>query len=367
DTITKNVQVINEQAAFTLSSNTVCRNQAVVFASSNQPAYIKQYSWQITGPGGYNYTTLANPFAINFTTIGQYQAVLTITDNNGCTNSSAPQLIDVAGPVADFTISNNGGCQGSIIRFTDQSIPAAGSTLTGWSWDYGDVTPFGSTQNSTHSYASTGVYSASLKVTDSRGCFDVKTLPVNITRPVAYFGTDTTLFCPGGPMTFRDSSTGSITAWNWAFGDGGTANTKNPVHAYAGGDAVYSVKLIVTDAYGCSDSLTRKDYVTIKKPKPAFAVQDSTTICPPLETKFTFQGKDYESFYWDFGDGGSSSLMNPSHFYNTYGSDTVKLYLFGYGGCLDSATSVVSIYNPNAFTAINYPPPYTTCNELTVP
>ncbi|HSC39022.1 MAG TPA: PKD domain-containing protein, partial [Chitinophagaceae bacterium] len=168
-------------------------------------------------------------------------------------------------------------------------------------------------------------------------------------------------------MTFKDASLGTqINNWTWYFGDGTTGAGQNAVHAYAGGDAVYSVKLVIGDAFGCSDSVTRPNYVTIKKPKPAFGVKDSTTICPPLETQFFFQGKDYESYFWDFGDGGTSSLPNPTHFFNTYGTDTVKLYLVGYGGCLDSATSLVNLYNPYTYTKILYNPPQPVCNTLNV-
>lgn len=365
DTIVKPVLIIDNHAQFTISKSPACRNENILFTGLDIPQHVFAYQWVITTPGGNTSTMNTQSFTTSFPTVGNYQVTLTVVDIHGC-SSTTTQFVNITGPVSGFTIANNGGCKGGPVQFTDNSVSATG-TITGWNWDFGDATPFATTQNPTHSYTDTGVYTVALRVTDNLGCSDTYAAPVSITKPIAAFGTDTTLFCPGGPMTFKDSSIGSvINAWTWYFGDGSTASTQNPVHAYGGGDAVYSIKLVVTDAHGCSDSVTRTNYVTIKKAKPAFGVQDSTTICPPLETKFTFQGKDYESFYWDFGDGGSSSLPNPSHFYNSFGSFTATLYLVGFGGCVESASSVVNIYNPTAYTTVNYPPPYTTCNEITV-
>jgi len=366
DTITRPVLILNESADFIPSTITPCRNQVIVCTPVTSTNIIL-YQWVIDGKPPITSPNSDGRISTSFATIGSHTIQLIITDFNGCSNSLPAKTITVIGPKAIFSISNNGGCLKSTVQFTDQSTPSPTGIINQWAWDFGDNSTPATTQNATHSFADTGVYSVTLTVKDDQGCFDETTLPATITKPSVYFGTDTTLFCPGGPMTFRDSSKGKgINTWTWYFGDGTTGTGKNAVHAYSGGDAVYSVKLIVTDVYGCSDSLTRTNYVTIKKAKPAFGVKDSSTICPPLETSFFFQGKDYEAFFWDFGDGGSSSLANPTHFFNSYGSDTVKLYLVGFGGCLDSASSVVNIYNPYTTTDISYPPPYTQCNELNV-
>jgi PKD repeat protein len=148
-------------------------------------------------------------------------------------------------------------------------------------------------------------------------------------------------------------------------GDGATSTLKNPTHIYTGTDSTYSVKLVVTDTVGCSDSVTVSNYIVTRVPKPAFDIKDTSSICPPMETKFTFLGQDYESFYWDFGDGTTSTLTNPTHFYNSYGNFTPKLYLIGYGGCIDSAVSQANVYSPGLYTSVNYSP-VTGCNSLLV-
>jgi gliding motility-associated-like protein len=91
---------------------------------------------------------------------------------------------------------------------------------------------------------------------------------------------------------------------------------------------------------------------------------DTSSICPPLETKFTLRAQDYESYYWDFGDGQTSTLQNPKHFFNTYGTYETKLYVVGYGGCLDSAVRTINVFNPYTST-MNYSP-LDACNDLNV-
>ena len=202
---------------------------------------------------------------------------------------------------------------------------------------------------------------------DVNGCTDTLTRDsvVTISSPRAYFGATDSIYCQGKDLQFIDSSKGYNMNYLWTFGDGGTSSAQNPTHAYTGADARYSVKLKITDMYGCSDSLTRTNFISIRYPKAAFDAKDTISICPPLETKFLFKGSDYESFAWDFGDGGGSTLQDPTHFYNTYGTFLAKLYLVGFGGCEDSSSHTVTIYNPNAATSIAYGP-LDACNSLNV-
>ena len=122
------------------------------------------------------------------------------------------------------------------------------------------------------------------------------------------------------------------------------------------GNNNYTVKLKITDISGCQDSTTKANYINIRSPKAAFDLKDTSSICPPLVSRFTFQGQDYNTFSWDFGDGSTSTLQNPIYFYNQYGSFVPKLYVVGNGGCIDSAQSLVNVYNPNTSTQISFAP-----------
>ena len=360
----KTIVLANEPADFTISKNPVCKNETFTLnAVSGNPANIKNYTWIIGG------TTLTNTTAsINHSidTYGSYDVSLTVEDINGCTSSKTiANYITVNGPVAKFS-SGLGNCINKQVDFNDSSA-TNGVPITEWSWDFGDGTqqtytspPF------SHAYSQTGSYSVSLTVKNSANCTDKFSISnaVLITSPVAGFKADT-LYCPLAPLQFVDTSTGLRLSYNWDFGDGGTSTLQNPTHSYASGNNSYTIKLVITDTVGCRDSVTKPSYVSIRPPTAAFDIVDSSGICLPLLTNFVFKGSDYKSFYWDFGDGTSTTAQSPSHFYNDYGTFTPKLFLTGPGGCVDSAQATVNVYDPRASTQIVFDPT-TACNSLTV-
>ncbi|MEP7279848.1 MAG: PKD domain-containing protein [Bacteroidota bacterium] len=366
DTIVKPVKLYNENADFLLAKPVFCRNETVQLSSTNNTSYVSLFDWVVDGDSA---ITNQAEHGVSFAVTGSHSAQLVTTDVNGCTSTSPQKPFTVTGPTARFKTISKGGCSNSTIVFTDSSFSSG--TLTKWVFDFGDGTapktytapPF------THTYTNTGAYAVTLTTYDntSNNCSDVYTDSVFITKPVTQFNAAATTFCPGTPLQFTDSSSGNGLSYAWFFGDGGTDTARNPVHNYAGRDSSYSVKLVVTDTVGCVDSLTRNNYINIKTPKPFYGVQDTATLCPPLETKFTYKGKDAESFSWDFGDGGTSTLANTSHFYNNFGKYAAKLYVTGYGGCIDSATFNITLTDPIAATAVSFiPDPAQACNNLTV-
>lgn len=362
----RTIDINDDIADFTVSKNNICKyEQLTLTAINSSPGNISSYEWSLDGGA---YQNLGSPASVSFATNGAHSISLRITDVNGCQDiKTYSNVVTVSGPTANFSVANTGICANTTFTFNDLST-TAGATITSWIWNFGD----GKTQTFTtapfnHVYTDTGRFTVSLKVIDQIGCVDSFALPTSIfvTKPEARFSAASPLICQATNLLFTDSSSGYSLTYNWSFGDGTTSNLQNPVHQYTGNDSIYSVRLLITDTNGCQDSLTKLNYVSVKRPKPAFGIRDTSTICPPLETKFTFQGRDFESFYWDFGDGSISTLTNPVHFYNSYGSFVPKLFLVGYGGCLDSASSLVNVYNPGVDASITYSP-LNACNSLLV-
>jgi PKD repeat protein len=143
------------------------------------------------------------------------------------------------------------------------------------------------------------------------------------------------------PLTvqFSDQSTGQITSWLWDFGDGSSSAQQIVTHIYTT-HGKYTVSLTVTGPGGANKSV-KTNYITvtkkIKKPKAQFE-QDVHSGRAPVTVHFTDQSSnDPTSFLWEFGDGSSSTVENPSHVYtrtgiysvqftatNSAGSDTAK-------------------------------------------
>jgi gliding motility-associated-like protein len=363
--ITKPVKVSDDKADFTINKNPVCKNEIFTLtAINNDSALITNYTWTIGSDPPLIDTTRSIKYSLPAN--GNYDVTLTLVDIYGCTiTKTVPGFITIVGPVANFVPATPGGCSNKTTTFNDLSTPAG--SITNWVWDFGDgiqqtftAPPF------THLYNQPGSYTVKLTVTDPGGCTDTySNSPLNllVTDSHAGFKADT-VFCPSAPLQFSDTSSGPGLSYLWNFGDGNISTLQNPQHVFPMGDNNYTVKLKITDIAGCQDSTAKTNYINIRSPKAAFDLRDTSSICPPLVSRFTFQGKDYNSFFWDFGDGSTSTLQDPIYFYNQYGSFIPKLYVIGNGGCIDSAESLVNVYNPNSSSQISFTPT-SGCNSLT--
>jgi PKD repeat protein len=92
--------------------------------------------------------------------------------------------------------------------------------------------------------------------TDANGCTIADLVTVNdLPGPIAAYNADPTTVTLIEPnVHFTDASSGGV-SWSWDFGDGNTSASQNPVHAYTA-EGTYTVTLVVTNQYGCSDTIT---------------------------------------------------------------------------------------------------------------
>ena len=129
------------------------------------------------------------------------------------------------------------------------------------------------------------------------------------------------------PLTvqFVDSSTNSPNSWVWSFGDGGTSTLQNPAHTYAAAGS-YTVTLTVSNAMG-SNTVSQPGYITVNAAIPvASFIANVTSGINPLGVQFTDTSNNTPTgWYWTFGDGGTSTLQNPTHTFTSVGSYAISL------------------------------------------
>ena len=119
--------------------------------------------------------------------------------------------------------------------------------------------------------------------------------------------------CGSLVVEFEDLSTGNPNTWLWDFGNGNTSTLQNPVSIYpfAG---FYTVTLTITDAIS-QDIHTQVDYIKVYEKPIADLSVGITTFCVPNELDFLDESNysnNLLSWIWDFGDGGSSNMQNPT-------------------------------------------------------
>jgi trimeric autotransporter adhesin len=167
--------------------------------------------------------------------------------------------------------------------------------------------------------------------------------------PVANFTSSTS----GLTANFTDTSTdsdGSVASRSWTFGDGGISSLANPSRTYAAA-GTYTVTLTVTDNGGASHS--KSGSVTVSSgPANVPPVANFTSSTSGLTANFTDTSTDSDgsiaSRSWTFGDGGISSLANPSRTYAAAGTYTVTLTVTDNGGASHSKSSSVTVSSPPA-------------------
>jgi len=312
-------------ASFTTNVSSGCAPLNIYFTNTSSQA--NSYYWNF---GNGNTSTLPNPSMV-YSVPGTFTVTLIATNTiNGLKDTITQTITVVPNPVANFTASPLTSCAGaSVVSFTNTSLNSSSYT-----WDFGDGYTSTAT-NPVHVYATAGTYTVKLIASNSFGCFDIRTAASYIlirANPVAQFTSNLSSTCnPGTVFTFNCTTSG-ITSWYWNFGDGATASTQNPNHVY-GAPGSYTITLVVTDSYGCMDTLVSPNYINIGASLvPSFTV-NSTTGCLPFNCIFNCTVPNATSWQWNFGDGTTSTLQNPSHLYATAGSYNITLTVTTASGC----------------------------------
>jgi PKD repeat protein len=128
--------------------------------------------------------TAANP-CHTYVSAGNFTATLTVTDNLGAQGTdTAPVTVGGGGnqpPVAEANGPYNGK-KNIAISFSSAGSMDPDGSIVSYSWNFGDGSPPSNQPNPTHTYTSTGNFTATLTVTDNLGAMDSDTATVNVAR-----------------------------------------------------------------------------------------------------------------------------------------------------------------------------------------
>ena len=148
--------------------------------------------------------------------------------------------------------------------------------------------------------------------------------------------------CVGELINFSGTSTTTITAWNWDFGDGNVAAGQNVSHAYAT-DGFFDVILTVENDTACVDTVIYTLEIHVL-PDADFTIMPDDTVC--LNTEMTFDAISTTTILtwdWDFGDGNIASGQTVNHTYAAPGDYNVYLYVLNDNSCTDTVMYGVRI------------------------
>ena len=305
------VVIVSSQpfAQFSADQQSGCAPFTVTF-NNQSSGNSNGFAWSFPG-GDPSSSTLENP-TVTYDQPGNYDVELTASNAAGVNTATQAAFISVgAAPEADFTANPNG----LTVSFTDASS-GAGT----YSWDFGDGNT-SATPSPTHTYATDGVYTVILSVSNDCGTETSTQSVTVVSGPQAGFSADVTEACAGQVVNFLSEASDNTTSWFWTF-DGGTPATStdaNPSVQYAAA-GTYDVLLVVSNAAG-TDQLSETAYIVIDDVPGA----DFTTTSVGNTYTFTNTSTNADTYQWDFGDGTTSTAISPSHTYVLDGAYTVTL------------------------------------------
>lgn len=318
-------------------ANDVCIGSPVVFNNISIGSDSNVLSWQWNF-GDSNTSSLKNP-THTYSSAGNYTVTLTVNNLNGCVNSISKVVRVSGGVTADFQAPAT-ACVGQAISFNNLStytnVPF--NAATGFYWNFGDGTysPF---QNPTKTYNTAGTYNITLTVQDSAGCTNSITKNIQILdNPAVSFSFPLNI-CAGVPVQFISSAT-NATEYLWFFEGHGTSTQANPTITFQQG-GFYDVTLQVKNNNNCINTFTIENIPVFDAPAIIFTTQ--RFLDNPLRVQFNNFTSGATSYEWNFGDGNTSSLPQPTHTFSQAGEYLVRLKAVSPNNCESSFSQVVGV------------------------
>ena len=300
--------------------------------STNNPS-----TWNWTFEGGTPATSSSQNPIVTFDDAGAFTVLLTASNMDGQDQETKLNMINVeAAPSPNFVIE----VDGANVIITNTSEDILSNT---YEWSFGDNSSSALVSPS-HTYSENGQYVITLTATNDCGSVTFSEA-VNIiidstsAAPSASFAASTQEGC--GPMTveFSDLSTNNPSSWNWTFEGGvpATSTEQNPTVVFNNAGN-YSVILEASNSNGADMDIQLSYISVIAEPDVNF-----DTGSNGLEVNFNNKTLYGETYSWDFGDGNSSTMTNPSHTYSENGTFTVTLTAENECGSVsESRTMIVS-------------------------
>lgn len=311
----------------------------------------KRYYWYFGDGTGDTTTDPASSHVYN--KIGTYKVMLVTIDSTTCNIADTSyKHIRVGDNKADldFLFQKLQPCTNLSYEFTNITTATRGTFAPGiFTWDFGDNTPLVIQDENpfNHTYAGAGTYKVTLTLNDTTYCNSpvdtVKTLRLS-PEVKAIFATPAN-GCVPYTAVFTNNSLGGLN-FLWDFGDGQTSTEDNPTHLYPN-VGTYKVKLTAYDSTSCNKVDDTTFTINVSPIPTASFGYNPTEPKENTFTNFVNQSTGATHYIWNFGDGDTSNLVNPSHIFDVTATFNVCLNAANDVGCSDdTCIEVRSLIKP---------------------
>lgn len=273
---------------------------------------------------------------VSFTTSGFIP--VTLTGSFGpCLRTFTDSVYIYPGSAADFSFPQGAECGGLTVNFTNNSTNAEGNN-----WDFGVINSNADVStivNPSFTFPIGGTYDVTLIVNNNNICNDTLIQPITVYESLFVDFTHNDSLCiTENSFNFDGTVSGppNITVITWEFGANASIQTSNQEDV---NNVVYSqpgiFPVTLTASFNaCSETIT-SNVTVFREPYINFGIDSNLRCAPYLAQFIDLSISDTPIQYlWDFGDGSTSTLQNPSHIYTLPGIYDVSLEIQTDEGCI---------------------------------
>ncbi len=333
--------------SYTLDNQFNCELPSLV-SVTGQSSSTGDWSWVIDGHEPIDSQTAV----FSLPSYGEYTLKLTFADEKGCIYTDDDIPLEVKPFEVNLPVRGPSGCTPLTFDLADSSLVT--SNIVAWDWSIENGLYTSSLSNPSFTIVDTGTYDLQLIVTNDIGCMDtiVKYDYVQVGLLVNIDFVATPLVgCKEDIRMFTDLSDEFADEWIWIFDENESSSfEQNPEEEYD--DAgIYDVTLIVTHN-GCTNALTKSDYITVLEPDSEFSLVYSCDDPYTVEILNTTIGAD--SLIWNIFTSATDSIISLDSLltpltYADRGIYPISLYSKSFTtGCEDTFTDTIRIVDPIA-------------------
>jgi gliding motility-associated-like protein len=252
----KNVFVVNKPIAY-FKTNPICQSAQTTLQDSSYTTdgvAITGWWWDL---GNGQFSAQQNP-TVTYNTTGPVIIKHVVYNSHGCISDTLTQTINLLPKaIAQFGYSNP-QCNNTAIQFNDSSF-VTGGLINQWNWINNGIV-FSTQQNPLQLFPS-GIHTIGLVAGSITGCLGDTLFKIFLVNPAPDVSMSFNNACKNILVNFTAvDNSGTVTKWNWTFGDAGIANTKDAQHAYTA-NGTYNVKLFAVAQTGCSAGPLQKNII----------------------------------------------------------------------------------------------------------
>ncbi|MES2800215.1 MAG: PKD domain-containing protein [Bacteroidota bacterium] len=338
DTAYMTVNVNNEfNVSFTSNDSLCILGNSFDFVGTSDGLAGSTYEYDFGPNATPNNATTLNVNNVQFTATGNIPVTLT-GDNGSCEASYTGSIYIYPEPIAGMVLPTNYECNGLTLNFGNNS-----QNTSEYAWDFGvagTTTDESTAFSPSFTFPQGGTYTIQLIAGTSGECYDTVTQQITVYDPLSISFTNIDSLCVlDNLVDFDATATGpSITTYLWNFGPNASPSSATTLDVNDVNFTTHGTfPISVTASFNSCQVTATGSVFLFREPTVNFAVEPGPH-CVPSYVSFTnlSQSDVPLQYLWNFGDGTTSTLANPTHLYSAVGSYSVSLQIIASYGCVDT-------------------------------